>query len=855
MDFEAHLKKDIQAAQEAVDALQGDDTKLAEALYELAIRHKRLYEETRAMDSLEDAIKACKKALNKPWRNDSTGSVYNYEIGELLSYRYHRTERRIDLDEAIKRKTIATLFAPENDTNRAKYFSGLGDSLGDKYNRLGTSEYLKLAIENARESVKIASSDDPRRGLFFIRLGLLLGLKFSETKKLTDLDEAIEYGWEGVEATDKDDQNLASRYDALGTLHHARFGESEQLADIEKAIELGWEAVYSTGETDPVRPTYEFNLGLHFKGKYLTTREVSDLNSAIDYFQPAAYNHPVPIRRILAGQEVFRCYVLGGSWDGAYQAAKETMRVISKVSLRPIEIADKEYILSQLAGIASDAAAVAIRADQGASNALSFLEQGRGVLAASLEQTRTAMVELKGISPGTASLLDELEPPIPSSPFDGNPWTSWQQRERRYVAGARLDKIIDMFGEWSASEDFLNPLSDIELHEVATYGPVVIVNVSQYSCDAILIEADQIRSLPLHYLKVDGIKEKARQGPLARVEVLEWLWEVVANPVLTALGFTQPPEDTWPRIWWIPTGPLSEFPIHAAGYHRKHAGETVLDRVVSSYSSSLRAIIQARNRPSSQLASTKALLVAMEDTPANLALPFAKKEVEMVHNLCESMRLDPIEPGRYKEDIIPQLPQCQVFHFAGHGSTDGQHPSSSHLLLENKTGSEPTAAQLTVADLLEMNLDKQAPFLAYLSACGTGQMKDGRLVDESIHLVSAFQLAGFRHVIGTLWGVKDEPCLDIARKFYECIAYYGLTDEAVAYGLHEATTQLRDIWLELSTKRRARRSRLVETPSETHSSSSDGGGLAEEGISREAFSRAKNTTTALHWVPYVHFGV
>jgi len=65
--------------------------------------------------------------------------------------------------------------------------------------------------------------------------------------------------------------------------------------------------------------------------------------------------------------------------------------------------------------------------------------------------------------------------------------------------------------------------------------------------------------------------------------------------------------------------------------------------------------------------------------------------------------------------------------------------SNSCLILEDGT--------LRVAELLEMNLLERSPFLAYLSACGTGRVKDERFVDESIHLMSAFQLAWFRHVV------------------------------------------------------------------------------------------------------------
>ncbi len=38
------------------------------------------------------------------------------------------------------------------------------------------------------------------------------------------------------------------------------------------------------------------------------------------------------------------------------------------------------------------------------------------------------------------------------------------------------------------------------------------------------------------------------------------------------------------------------LPVHAAGYHRTHHGATVLDRVVSSYSPTVRALSYARGR-------------------------------------------------------------------------------------------------------------------------------------------------------------------------------------------------------------------------------------------------------------------
>jgi hypothetical protein len=67
-----------------------------------------------------------------------------------------------------------------------------------------------------------------------------------------------------------------------------------------------------------------------------------------------------------------------------------------------------------------------------------------------------------------------------------------------------------------------------------------------------------------------------------------------------------------------------------------------------------------------------------------------------------------------------------------------------------------------------------------------------RLVDEGIHLVSAYQLAGFRHVVGTLWEVSDKYCVDAAKFFYETLRGESMTVVAVCRGLHRATRALRD---------------------------------------------------------------
>ena len=171
---------------------------------------------------------------------------------------------------------------------------------------------------------------------------------------------------------------------------------------------------------------------------------------------------------------------------------------------------------------------------------------------------------------------------------------------------------------------------------------------------------------------------------------------------------------------------------------------------MSSYSSSIKTIIYGRqwrdilSISAQSSTSAQALLIAMKYT-GKLELPSINEEVLKLHKLCKLMALNPIKPGQHKQDIVLHLLQCKIFHFAGHNYTNIKDASKSHLLLNNGKNNS-----LTIANLLEMNIQWSSPFLAYLSACGTGQTANKRFFDKSIHLISSFQLAGFRHVISTL---------------------------------------------------------------------------------------------------------
>lgn len=277
--------------------------------------------------------------------------------------------------------------------------------------------------------------------------------------------------------------------------------------------------------------------------------------------------------------------------------------------------------------------------------------------------------------------------------------------------------------------------------------------------------------------------------------VLGWLWNAIAGPVLDRLVITGPPPagQPWPRLWWCVPGLLSFLPLHAAGHHQTRNDvnpETAADRVVSSYTPTIRALADARRaRPAAadrgpgRAAAVNQLIVAMPHTPGASDLPGAKAEADLLQQRFPGRFSALTGPQATRDAVLSALPEAVWAHFACHGYCDPVSPSASYLLLHDHQ-----RHPLTVTDVTRLRQEQAA--LAFLSACSTAR-PDDRLADEAIHLASAFQLAGYRHVVGTLWPISDSHAVRLADDFYAELASAGSVAIA-ASALHTVTRRLRD---------------------------------------------------------------
>ena len=407
--------------------------------------------------------------------------------------------------------------------------------------------------------------------------------------------------------------------------------------------------------------------------------------------------------------------------------------------------------------------------------------------------------------------------------------------DRRMALAREWDELVEQVRALDGFDDFLK-LPELEkLLPAAQGGPVVIVNVSRWRCDALIVKQSGVMALELADLTAQDAMEHANRylhtlqeaertreqrdearrrvresGAMADrqavqeaeralraadaatdamlMDVLDWQWQTIAEPVLTTLGFHDTPadDDVWPHLWWCPTGPLTLLPLHAAGHHDKTPGtpRTVIDRVVSSYTPTVRALLEARRPLDQQLTeASKLLVVALTDTPGEPLLPAVADELHLLADLIPPARRTVLKGSAATRASVRQaLETHRWVHFSCHGQQDLDDPSRGGLTLHD--------GMLTIADITSQQFHAE---FAGLFACKTAT-GGAHLLDEAITLTAALHYTGYRHVIGTLWSVYDTADItDLIRAVYRRITVDGsLTPEFSAWALHLAVRSLRD---------------------------------------------------------------
>jgi hypothetical protein len=365
---------------------------------------------------------------------------------------------------------------------------------------------------------------------------------------------------------------------------------------------------------------------------------------------------------------------------------------------RVLPRADQERQLGRFGALACDAAAWAVAVGE-PERAVELLEQGRGVLLAQSLSERARHFDLQQADPGLAASLESTDRALEqlSAAADEPGADTAVLASRLADLTSRREELLDHTRELPGFADFLKPPGFASLRAAAAGGPVVIVNVSSYRCDALIVTTNGVEVTELADLTGGELVHEAAIflgalvdlakygiGDDAITAVLGWLWDRIASPLMpdirAAAACYGDGRGQRPRIWWCPTGPLTFLPLHAAA-RPDVPGESVIDSFTSSYAPTLRLLQRIRQQAEPGGYSAPPLLVALPDAPGQSRLPAAEREADaFMKQFPDARQLRGADATA--EAAGQALAACPAWaHFACHGTQDISDPSAGHLVV------------------------------------------------------------------------------------------------------------------------------------------------------------------------------
>jgi Tetratricopeptide repeat len=691
----ADLDAAIQLGQRALDACSDDHPGRAMFLSNLGAALERRFERTGAVEDLDTAIGLLRQAVAVGGDDHPGHAAFLSNLGIALHRRFWPTGAVEDLDEAIAAGRQALAASTEDYPGRAMLCSNLGIALQDRFGRTGSLDDLDEAIMAGRQAVTASTEDHFGRALFLSNLGAGLRVRFERTGALADLTEAIAFLDQAVAACPEDHPDRVMFLSNLGAALYRRFRRTGELEDLDEAVQAGRLGVAASAEDHPDRAMFLLNLGAALERRFEGSGTDADRRDALGQYKLAAQaRQAAPSIRVQAAQAA--AALAGLSDPGGMADLLETaVELLPAMAGRHLARDDQQHALGELGGLASDAASLALtdtsRSEpERAARALRLLEGGRAVLLSQALDTRGDLTDLRREQPELAQRFIELRdlldpPPTPALLGEG---PARAARLDRHARSNQFNAVLDQIRALPEFTSFARLPATEELLIDAAAGPVVTFNVSAYRSDALLLTTSGIINVHLPDLDIDTLISKVNafhqaldaagdQEQAVLHEVLAWLWDAAAQPVLNALGYHALPEaEPWPRVWWATGGLLGLLPLHAAGHHNPaRPGHTVIDRVISSYTPTIRALHHARQQAAAAPAKPspdgpRSLIVAMPatpDLPRPAPLPYALREASMLARLLPApLTLETPNPGRclrapaaqrYHSLRLPRLPR------------------------------------------------------------------------------------------------------------------------------------------------------------------------------------------------------
>ena len=656
---------------------------------------------------LEESISCWRQSLNLCPIEDPIHSFLLNNFAAAVSTRFDQLGRMEDLEEAITCHRQALVLRPHGHPDRSSSLNNLANAVSTRFEQLGRMEDLEEAITYHRQALTLRPHGHPDRSMSLDNLATAVSTRFQQLGQMEDLEEAITCHRQALTLQPHGHPYRSLSLYNLANAVSTRFEQSRSHDDLLDAVKYLSEAKTILPTGHPLLSTLESSLASIFlfqcdvskldESLHLMTKAFELFKYAADYSPASAKN------RFDAAVSWARNAHLCGHLSAVQAYTKSLTLLGRRLILAPTIESQQKLLATVPKALALDAASCSINRGE-FKFAIELLEQGRAVLWSKLRGYRHPLDKLRSID---RELFDQFETlsgqleclamSVESRLLSSESSESNMKRpsfeakiQQHRILSEKWDDVVDKIRQVDGFTDFLRAVPFATLQTAAAEGPIIIINISQFRSDAIILQdvGDPVivplpESLPtiLAELSSQFATACASQGKgSARLIllILRSLWNNIAFPVRTQLVALGVPDKS--RIWWCPTSRLCGLPLHAAGMYSPKASKpnSIPDCYISSYTPSLSALIKARSGLVTRTTNPNILVIAQPDE----TLPMVNEEIGHIRRLLSNA--DILEGRDANHDtVLSGLRTHSWVHFACHGHLNDQPFHSSFQLHRN----------------------------------------------------------------------------------------------------------------------------------------------------------------------------
>lgn len=792
-----------------------DKKLIAQVHHEMALEYQIHYEQTASQESLANAIREYRKAIELTTESGNRRASRLISLGVALRLKFDRFGHRLeDIDEAIRALDEATALPGIDKLFQGRAYGRLGEAFTSRFEAYGRESDIQQAIEMLDKALDTTPEEAQDWLGWHIDLGVIWGGladRFDSTQAsqialsiyerglqrapegtevwqilmvnslgvrlhLGQIDEVIE---EYTSLTEKGllQDEYTRLFRTVGGALRQRFLQTHEIADLDSAITVYEEAIEQSERDTPDWARHLANLVMVLRDRHRFFGDDSALATATSLCKQLVESQVSKGWPLIA----LRTAEMHANYLGQEKHYQDAAFLFSKA----IEALDAMWLSAELMDDRESYSAESellyarlvyccIQVDD-IESAFEFAEKAKGrAFFDSLAQGRS---DLNKLDASSRALLEEREilelrlrylrglltqerEPVNQIRVDGSPQPFDLEEiavEIQDIEG-RTRSISRQIRRHSASllkRQPSKPLTSRRSRAIARHLDATLLDFYQDfgGWGAFIVTERQIRHVRLEGSPdwMGWLGDLTTGGRFGRTGRFDAPLQEMYEIFFSRLEQFLPLEGS--RIILATTSLQSIFPIAAA---TSPEGYRLLNRYTVTLAPSIAAIAQLITRAGNPDYTGMLLVAHPGKEGSHRYLKHVDVEAAAIQRIAEGVNYLHSDNATL-ENVVEAVDEYSILHFACHGSFDWRSPEGSGLLLAN--GSWLTTP--AIADRLNL----KSASLVVLAACEQG-LEHIRGGDEHLGLARAFLRAGASSVISSLWPVDDRSTSLLMEKFY-----------------------------------------------------------------------------------------